>query len=192
MRHRGTWIVCACVVLAGSLVVASEPGTPETTSETLKPGNPWAGLPMVEGSPGGDLPETTKFIFITGSNFQPRGGASYAYGGVGCVYLANSGTDFFTIDLQLPDGVEIDFLRLYYYDASASANLRAYLTEYDGQGGYTDIFSTDSVGSGGYGSAGDFLSHTVDNTTHSLSILVRPYLASSQVQLCGVRVRYQQ
>jgi hypothetical protein len=145
----------------------------------------------VEVPVGGEGSGALRFMFITGSNFQPRGGGSYAYGGVGCVHLASGGTDFFTIDLQLPDGVVIDFLRLYYYDASASANLRAYLTEYDGQGGYSDIFSTDSAGSGGYGSAGDYFSYTVDNTTHSLSVLVRPNGASSDLALCGVRLRYQ-
>ena len=180
-------------MLSSSLALAVAPvdssATPGET-EAAPAENPWAGIPTIEGSPDGDNPQAQKFLFITGSNLHPRNDTAFTYAGFGCIRPVGT-TDFFVIDLQLPSGVEIDFLRLYYYDATGTGTVSGYLSEYDGQGGFTDIFSTTSTTNTGYGSVGDFFSYTVNTTTNSVSILARTSSVSADLRICGIRLRYQ-
>ena len=142
-----------------------------------------------------EVPQAQLFTRMAGSNFQPRNSATtYSYGGGGCVQRnANTGDSWFTIDLSLPDGAIIDFLRVYYYDNNPDNNINSELWAFDGAGGTMLIAQADSSGTPGYSSAGsDFFSHTVDNLNESLVVIagIQGGVGSS-VQLCGVRIRYQ-
>lgn len=140
-------------------------------------------------------PQAQYFKRAAGSNFVPRDSTvAFSYGGGGCLQRnSNTGDSWFTLDLQLPDGAEIDFLRVFYYDADATYNINSELWAFDGAGGTTLIAEADSSGSPGYSSAGsDFFSHIVNNTNQSLVIVasIQGGVGAS-LKLCGVRVRYQ-
>ena len=51
--------------------------------------------------------------------------------------------EWFTLNLDIPHGARIDYLRLLYYDKSA-ANSQAYITAYDAQGVLNDLIGVDS------------------------------------------------
>lgn len=148
----------------------------EPVEETLSPEEPQA-------------PTVTYFKRYPGVAFQPRDSdTGYDYFGSGCI--SSKGSDYFVLDIQLPTGAEIDFVRLYYYNTSTS-NARLYLTWYDGQGGYSDVMFVDSSGSAGYGSVGASTSYIVDPVTQAVSLVWRPNTTGSTMALCGVRIRYQ-
>lgn len=132
------------------------------------------------------------FERIAGANFHPREATTtHQYSGAGCVSrTASSG--FLVSDLQLPDGAEIDFLRLYFDDTSDANEAHAWLYAYDGLGGFTQVAAVSSSGAPGHSSAGSgFFSHTVDNTAEALGLVIGFDSASdSSVAVCGVRVRY--
>ena len=132
---------------------------------------------------------TTYFRRYAGIAFQPRDSdTGYDYFGVGCI--SSKGADYFVLDMQLPTGAVIDFVRFYYYDTS-TANARMYLTWYDGAGGYDDVMYVDSSGTSGYGSAGAFTDYTVDPINQAISLVWRPNTTGSSMALCGARVRIQ-
>jgi hypothetical protein len=64
---------------------------------------------------------------------------------------------------------------------------------HDGAGNVTTIESLSSSGSGGFGATGSgVFAHLVDN--YSESLMVQAYIPDAQslnLQLCGIRVRYQ-
>ena len=117
---------------------------------------------------------------------------TYNYFGAGCTYRT-SGTSFTEHDLQLPQGAEIDYLRIYYYDNDASNNANAYLFAYDGAGNFTEIASVGSSGTPGQSSTGSgFFSYFVDNVGAGLSLRLNYGNGSnSNLRICGVRLRYQ-
>lgn len=163
-------------------------------------GQPETGVPTsvgeeVELQRGPEAPQAQFFKRATGSNFQPRDSdTTYSYGGAGCLRRdSNVGDSWFTLDLQLPDGAEIDFLRVYYYDTDATYDVNSELWAFDGAGGTALIAEADSSGSAGYSSAGSgFFSHTVDNINESLAVLAAVQGGvGSTLELCGIRIRYQ-
>lgn len=146
----------------------------------------------VEEKPAPEDAQATTFTYFKrypGVAFQPRDSdTGYDYFGNGCI--SPKGSDYFVLDLQLPAGAEIDFVRLYYYDTS-TANSRLYLTWYDGQGGYTDVDYVDSAGTSGYGTAGVFTSYLVDPINQAITLVWRQNTTGSSMALCGARIRYQ-
>lgn len=136
-----------------------------------------------------------KFLRAAGSNFSPRSSTTtYSYFGGGCLQRNSvDGDSWFTLDLQIPDGSVIDFLRVYYYDNDATHDIDSELWAFDGAGGTTLIAEADSTGNPGYGSAGSsFFSHTVDNINESLVVIASVQGGvGSDLALCGVRLRFQ-
>ena len=115
---------------------------------------------------------------------------TWVYGGGGCIYRTG-GTNFFDIDLQLPDGVEITFLRVYYYDNDGTANARAILYSFDGAGGFTSLAEAESSGTPGWSPVGVALSHIVNTTAEALAVRLNFLGATTaDLQICGVRVQY--
>ena len=89
---------------------------------------------------GRGFSNTVHYKYVAGATLSPRDSSSgWDYSGVGCVSRA-SGSELFNIHLGLPEGSRIDYLRIYYYDTSAS-NSTAWITNYDGAGNYTDPVS---------------------------------------------------
>jgi hypothetical protein len=135
------------------------------------------------------------FQRIAGSNFQPRDSdATFSYYGGGCMQRdSNVGDSWFTVDLQVPNGALLDFLRVYYYDNDATYNINSELWAFDSAGGTTMIAEADSSGTPGYSSAGsDFFEHTVDNLNETLVIVASIQGGvGNTLALCGIRVRYQ-
>ncbi|HQN43191.1 MAG TPA: hypothetical protein PLA25_03580, partial [Anaerolineaceae bacterium] len=102
----------------------------------------------------------------------------------------NALNEIFNVDLQLPDGATIEFLRLYYYDTSAGDS-RAWVTSYDGAGNYSDLMTVASTGNTGYGQAlSASPSVVVDNYSNSYLLNWRSNTAGVTSQLCGLRVFY--
>jgi len=152
------------------------PGLTDTVEETLTPEEMRA-------------PTITYFKRYPGMAFQPRDSdTGYDYFGNGCI--SSKVADSFVLDIQLPTGAEIDFVRMYFYDAS-SANSRMFLAWYDGQGGYSDVMFIDSSGNSGYGSVGDYTSYIIDPVNQAISLVWQPNTTGSSMALCGVRIRYQ-
>lgn len=131
---------------------------------------------------------------VAGATLKGRSSTTeYAYDGLGCIH-GTAGTDRVTnIELILPDGATIKYLRLYYYDTSTTGNVRAFLTRYDPGSATSDLISTESstAGNSGYGtSLSAQLNEVVDNGTYAYTIIGWPSANSSGLRVCGMRVAY--
>jgi hypothetical protein len=138
-------------------------------------------------------PNAVFFKRYAGSSFHPRDSTTtFNYGGFGCLYRTG-GSTWFTIDVQVPDGAEIDFFRIYFYDNDADNNVIAYLYSFDGAGSADELDVAASSDTPGFSSAGSgFLSHIVDTTSESISLVVGfDEGNNSNLAFCGVRIRYQ-
>jgi hypothetical protein len=94
--------------------------------------------------------------------------------------------------LQLPQGAEIDYLRVFFYDNDAANDAAAHLYAFDGLGGGTELATAGSTGTPGQSSAGSgYFSHIVDNTAEALSLSLHYGGLDSTLRICGVRIRYQ-
>jgi len=138
-------------------------------------------------------PQWTDFYydFSAGATLRPRASlTNWEYDSGGCIH-PSKGYDLFTLPLDLPQGASIDYLRLYFYDTSTTANGTAFITIYDGAGGIDDLISVSSVGSAGYGYAvSDYVNHVVDNVNYAYVLNYSSGTPSSSVRLCGLRVMY--
>jgi hypothetical protein len=130
---------------------------------------------------------------VAGWNFMPLASTTTFVGlNPGCMArIDNTGLGTFVYDLQLPNGANLDYLSLYYFDQSPQ-KITVSILAFDGTGGSTTVDTLESAGSGGYGATGsDVFSHIVDNYSESLLIQAEIPQSGSTLQLCGVRVRYQ-
>ncbi len=141
-----------------------------------------------EGSPPGW--SNFYYAFYAGTTLKPRDSATtWEYGGNGCVSAA-VGNDWFNVNLELPEGSRIDYLRIFFYDTSASDSW-AWITSYDGAGNTDDMVDVNSNGTGGYGTAlSAFLGDVVDNSSYSYVLNWRANQTGSTMRLCGFRVAY--
>ncbi|MBN1640497.1 MAG: hypothetical protein JXA09_04610 [Anaerolineae bacterium] len=131
-----------------------------------------------------------RYVHVTGAALRPRDSAvPWRYGGYGCVYV-DSTADLLNIDLQLPTGSRVEYLRLYYYDAS-STNGTAWLTRYDNAGGFYDLIMVTSSGEGTYGTTlSAYYGQTVDTYNYSYALSWNAHVTGSAMRLCGLRVAY--
>jgi len=131
------------------------------------------------------------YIFAVGSTLRPRDSASsWDYNGAGCVSLG-SGFEWFTLHVDLPEGSRVDFLRLFYYDTSASNNSKAFLTISDGAGRSEHLTSVLSAGDAGYGTTlSPYLGHVVDNSDQGYELIWVANTTGSSMRLCGMRIAY--
>lgn len=196
-------VVCIQIIVVGAIYGISEasqptPPDPEKTTE----GEPREPVSNSLSSPGEELelteaaaPDVEYFFHrIAGVNFRPRDSdTEYEYGFDGCMYRSASGGDkYFYADVQIPDGAEIDYLRVYYYDDSIDYDAAAWIWSFDGLGGNTSIASATGSDTPGYDSAGSgSFSYFVDSVNEAL--VVTAYLPSSDdtLMFCGVRLKYQ-
>ena len=130
------------------------------------------------------------YLNVAGTTLRPRDSSSgWDYGGVGCVSLAN-GSQLLNINLDVPNGSRIDYLRIYYYDTSGN-NGRAWVTIYNGAGSYSDITTVTSAGNGGYGTAlSSYVGHVVDTFENAYVLNWSANQTGSSMALCGMRVAY--
>ena len=149
----------------------------------------------VELLPDPAAPDATiYFKFISANTFVPyNDDMTYNYYTAGCMYRTGGG-NYTEHTLQLPQGAEIDYLRIYFYDNDATHDATAYLYAYDGQGNSDQIASVGSSGANDYYTSvgSGYFSHVVDNATEALSLsLDYNYASTSALRICGVRIRYQ-
>jgi hypothetical protein len=98
--------------------------------------------------------------------------------------------DMFNIHLGIPEGSRIDYLRIFYYDASDDNSI-AWITTYDGAGTFNDLTSVTSSGNSGYGTQlSAYVGEVVDNASNSYVLNWRPVQVGTSMQLCGLRVAY--
>jgi len=135
------------------------------------------------------------YKFIAGSTFRPRASATTwgQSGNGGCVYAVANASEIFNVPLSLPEGSRIDYLRLFFYDSSASDST-AWLSYYDGGGGLVDLPSgagMKSSGNAGWGETlSPFLDHVVDNADNAYVLNWRSGTIGNTMLLCGMRVAY--
>ena len=132
------------------------------------------------------------YYYVAGTTLQPRDSATtYDYSSVGCSYTT-AGTDrIMNTELHIPAGSIIKYLRIYYNDTSAAANVVGYITRYNAGTAADDVINVSSSGSAGFGTAlSAQITHTVDNTSYAYTLIGWPGASSSQVQICGLRVAY--
>jgi len=190
-RSLGRISLSALIVVLGAVsTLVAQVATPE--SETGEPPAEFGVETWTYAEEEDATEATSRFVFSSATAFvQYDSTNTWAYGGSGCIYKTG-GSDFFDIDLQIPAGVELDFLRIYFNDTDAAFNARATLFSFDGAGGNTSIASAESSGTPGFDSAGSgFFSHIVENINESLVVRINFLGATtSALEICGVRLRY--
>ena len=135
------------------------------------------------------------YKYIAGSAFRPRASTTTwaSSGGGGCVYAVAGAFEVFNVPLSLPQGSRIDYLRLYFYDTSAS-NSTAWVSYYDGAGGLVDLpdnLGVASSGNTGYGQTlSALMEHVVNDANNAYVLNWRPNVAGGTMMLCGMRVAY--
>jgi hypothetical protein len=160
-----------------------------TLSTTLLPTRVLADLTV-----GDEVAQTVwgpfRYINVAGSTLRPRSSATdWTYPGGGCI-AASGANDVFITHLGIPHGSRIDYLRIYFYDTSAS-NSQAWVTTYNGAGVATDLTLVSSGGTAGYGTLlSPFVGHVVDTASSSYVLNWRSNQTGSTMRLCGLRVAY--
>jgi hypothetical protein len=142
-------------------------------------------------SPDVEAPEAFDYFTVAGTTLRPRSSAStWTYGANGCVYRS-AGSDLFNTELHVPNGVTLNYLRLYFYDTSAS-NQTAWITRYRPSTPSTeDLVSVLSSGNAGQGTAlSSLINHVVDNVNYAYVLNWSPGANGSGMKLCGLRVAY--
>ncbi|HOU42764.1 MAG TPA: hypothetical protein PLU04_00380 [Anaerolineaceae bacterium] len=138
------------------------------------------------------IPGQFYYLYVPGSALRPRNssaGWDVDLNG-GCIYTTNSAGDVFNVDIQLPEQARILYLRMYYYDSSATTS-NAWVTAYDGEGGFDDLLYVASTGNAGYGTSLSALTPVmVDNFSRSMVLNWRPNETGNTMQLCGLRIAY--
>lgn len=150
---------------------------------------PWA--------PGLDQPEqingaTLQYQRIAGSTFVPFAtSATYAYPGNGCISKTGGAESRFAHKVVLPAGSIVKFVRQYYFDNSASS-VTSFFTTYDAAGNFTEVASTASADTGGYGSSlTPEMTYVVDPFASALNIVANLGAQNdSTLRFCGVRIAY--
>jgi hypothetical protein len=152
-------------------------------------------MSMVNAAGGPNAPAWNSNIRYVGSTLKPRANnVNYTVGGTGggCVYA--TGGDAFEVwntPLTLPDGAQVEWLRLYFYDNDGTNNIRGWFTKYNLYGDIVSEWGVSST-SGGYGYVDVAISpvETINYNNYSYVLNFRPYVASSNLMLCGFRVFY--
>lgn len=140
-------------------------------------------------------PNWTGFYYYhaAGSALHPRDSSvGWNTGGSGgCLYLTSgSPAIVFNLHADIPNGARIDYLRIYYYDTSAS-DTQSWVTRYDDAGGIEDVAYVASAGTAGYGTRlSPLIEHVVDSVNYSYILNWRPVVAGTSMYLCGLRVAY--
>lgn len=175
------------------------PGSPQSTISSngepeIVPGKVTDVLELELAPDRAALNASDQFKFISANGFTPYDSTmTYGYAGGGCMYRSG-GSGFSEYSLQLPQGAEIDYLRIYYYDNDPVNDAGAFLFAFDGYGNYTELASAISSGASAvHTSAGSgFFSHFVDNTNEAVAIrLTYGGATTTNLAICGVRIRYQ-
>jgi hypothetical protein len=141
-------------------------------------------------APEATLPQTS--LRLAGVAFKPRvSSVGWAYSGGGSVYASSgSSSEVWTATFYLPQGSVVGYIRMYYYDTSAS-NCAGYFTLYGYDGTLVDEWSVTSSGTGGFDYAdSDPINHTINYSACSYVLNWRPSQIGNSMRLYGFRIFY--
>lgn len=141
-----------------------------------------------------NAPEYNTSVRFVGSALKPReNDVDYRVASQGgCVYV--SGGDDSTVwnlPLALPDGAQVEYVRIYVHDASPSDTC-GWFTKYNLYGSLVEEWAVCSTGNGGNGYWTTTISptETIDYGSYSYVLNWRPGVTGSTIQLCGLRLYY--
>jgi hypothetical protein len=129
------------------------------------------------------------YVYLPTSGITPYSKSSTAaYGGAGCIQRSSS-SGYYDLQLQMPDGHEINGFRYYYSDSSASSST-AFLYTIDNTGTFSNELSITSTGDTGYGTIYASMPATtlVDNFNYRYGIRFSTGETGSNQKICGVRL----
>lgn len=134
------------------------------------------------------------YLFVSACTFVPiEEDMDYQYYSAGCVYR-KGGNSYSNYSIQLPQGAEIDFLRIFFYDDDPNHNAMATLYSFSGDGDHDIIVSASSSGTPGQSSKGSGYidpKHEVKNNKETLVLRLNYGAATtSDLRICGVRIQY--
>ena len=131
---------------------------------------------------------------IVGSTLKPRvNNVTYETSGSGgCAYVsAGSASTVWNTPVIVPDGANVQYLRIYVNDTSAS-DIQGWFSVYDLYGGLVQEFGIASNGTPGTAYFDTTLiNHVIDYGTYSYVINMRPNGIGSTLQFCGARVFFE-
>jgi hypothetical protein len=181
-------IVCAALLL---VAFGAAPGFADTGGEIAR--GPELVTPTVQEelvTPATEATEALYFMRFAATTFVPYSSSvSWVYSGGGCISHTGTGDHWFDIDVQVPTGAELDYVRVYFNDTDGSNDVSAFLFTYDGAGNYTNLATAQSTGTPGFSDEGSgFFSHIVNTTNESISLRVA--VPGTTNEVCDVRIRY--
>jgi len=147
---------------------------------------------------GPDAPTAAwnRSLRYVGSTFRPRDNdVNYNTGGSGgCVYVTSgNAATVWNVPITLPEGIQVQVLRMYTYDADTTHAMQGWFSKYDLYGNLVQEWAVNSGGGGnGYSDVTISPAQTIDYDTYSYVINWRPVAASSNLRLCGFRLFYYQ
>ncbi len=184
--------MAAVALLAATPVCAQVPGTGDGQEFPTIPA--WSDVGAADARVSSALAAplvTFSYFHVLGATLKPRDSAnSYVYAFNGCIYVSAGLFGRLQFPVTVPDGSTIKYLRIYYNDTNAAADLTAWLTQYTPGQSSIDLTSILSSGSAGFGTAlSPEISHVVDNQLN-YTINVSWGANNNTQQICGVRVAY--
>lgn len=198
-KHSVTlFFVVGLVFAITGLVVPAMAQDERSSAGTAEMGLPDKATPPGEDlsaqediAPNAALPSV--YLRVTGSVFKPRSsGVGWASGGQGGSIYATSGSSLkvWNSPLYLPQGAVVQFVRMYYYDNSAS-NCWGWFTIYDLDGDIVQEWGVNSSGTPGddFDDTGN-INHTINYSVYSYVLNWRPNQLGSTMRLNGFRVFY--
>ena len=143
-------------------------------------------LPGADQSINGTNGVSSAYLFLSGSAFTPRiSSQTVTYPGGGCSFSSG----FLNASLELPNGAEIQGVRLYYYNTDPTRKVQIVLNTFDGNGGYINLLDEYSTLSSAFTDEYFALSTpaVVDNYLNSYALVGATDIGT---RLCGMRVFY--
>ncbi len=187
-----TMLICGSLglMVCGALGAAegSEASAPASSSEFMVPleDNQW----MTE-----EIEALSRWLRVPGSVLRPRSNtvSFTASGGGGCTYHTGGSTStVWNTYVYPPQGVTVNFVRMYFDDTSASDST-GWFTIYDLYGGIVQEWAVSSTGSSGnFFNDTAAIDHVVDYSLYSYVVNWRPNVTGLEMQLCGFRIFYDQ
>jgi hypothetical protein len=171
---------------------SSESGAAPDAAPSVIPETPPAAL---ANGPDAPMAVSNRSLRYVGATFKPRDNdVNYNTGGSGgCVYVTGgSASTVWNVPITLPEGVQVETLRMYTYDTNA-ATMNGWFSKYDLYGNLVQEWAVSSVNGGNrYSDVAISPAQTIDYDLYSYVINWRPVAAATNLRLCGFRLFYYQ
>lgn len=106
------------------------------------------------------------------------------------VSAVTTSSENFTLQIHLPEGARIDYLRFYYFDSESAYSQWAWIVAYDGQNADDWIYVASDSASGYDYVVSDYWGEIVDNYNYTYTLQWRPNVIGDTMRLCGMRIAY--